>query len=218
MSSGVKVDVNCSHYWSVVRDQGKRPSCMACAVSDAHQFCWSVSKPFSVEYLFFYAAKNMPSGSAHDGLSFSATHDALSLNGQPLEKEWPYQLSQPSPWVPPSVTECWTGNICSNGHAVGDIVHVLKAGEPVVLGLQLTNFWLDELQEPYVIPADGKGFGRHAVLAVGVGEYKTEGQVLLVRNSWGGQWGNDGNAWLAADYLVDKLIGFGRVKPKLTRT
>ena len=45
----------------------------------------------------------------------------------------------------------------------------------------------------------------HAVLGVGTGVIDTT-RVMLVRNSWGPDWGLQGHAWVSEDYLVKTLI------------
>lgn len=215
MSSAIAVQVDRRALWPAVRQQGARPSCLACATSDAHQACRSAPQAFSAEYLFHFAAQRMPRKDASGGLSFGAVHEALGSDGQPAETEWPYAVTQPDPWLPPSVVQTWKGSTHVRGvTSINDIVSVVGTGEILVLGLRLTAQWLDVLPAPYLISPTGPGFGGHAVLAVGLGETPGAGPLLLVRNSWGSSWGDQGYAWLPADYLRDKLIGCRRVDPK----
>ena len=61
------------------------------------------------------------------------------------------------------------------------------------------------------IPYPGKGDtleGGHAVLAVGYDDQKKIGSTkgaLLIRNSWGEDWGDHGYGWLPYAYIEDGL-------------
>jgi hypothetical protein len=61
-------------------------------------------------------------------------------------------------------------------------------------------------QEPFVIPAHGPIRGLHAVGAVGAGVGPT-GALVLIRNSWGSGWGDQGHAWLDEAFLRRHLKG-----------
>jgi Papain family cysteine protease len=177
--------------------------------------CQSLNRPLSAEFLFYHAGQRMPSQDASAGLTFEAVEDALQMEGQPDEQEWPYQLTQPNPWMPPVVTKRWYGSMTTN--ASGVVAHVmssLQAGYPVVLGLRVTVEFVNLEKAPFVVPAVGQGFGGHAVLAVGAGQHLTLGQLILIRNSWGPKWGIGGHGWLPAAYFSDKLIGHRIVAPR----
>ena len=66
---------------------------------------------------------------------------------------------------------------------------------------------------PYPCPGE-KAIWGHAVVAIGYDDNKkikntqcnkeTVG-ALLIRNSWGTQWGEDGYGWIPYQYVLDKL-------------
>ena len=194
-----------------VRDQGNRPTCLACTTSDAHSMGHK-SPPLAVEFLFYHAIRIAKVGNLTDGILFEEAAAALAQNGQPAEAEWPYNPVQPEPWNPPVVTTLWHGSL---DHAAADPVNsiseLVRNGQPVVLGIRLSAAFLGPLRPNYSIPGAGDGYGGHAVLVVGLGHGASGVLYFLIRNSWGERWGDGGYAWLAADYLTDKHIGFAPV-------
>lgn len=210
-SLDIRVDLRKS--WGEVREQGQRMSCLACAASDAHGHSHKRDRPLSAEFLFFQAAERMPRKDVSAGVTFSAIDHALQAEGQPDESEWPYTKTQPNPWTPPSVSQRWYGSLTSTTSDVMSIFKLLEAQQPVVLGLRVTQAFIDLKATPFVVPAGGRGYGGHAVLAVGIANSATYGSLILIRNSWGTKWGDTGHGWLSKDYLNDNLIGYRIVNP-----
>ena len=207
----IRVEVDLRHSLPPVRDQGDRPTCLACATSDAHSIAHGCP-PLSAEFLLYQAIQLAKTGNLVDGILFEEAAEALAQKGQPAETEWPYPLVQPDPWVVPTITKVWKGELEHSGDsAVSSIARLLKADTPVVLGLKLSAAFLSPLSPPYIISPHGAGFGGHAVLAIGLGSGSAATQYFLIRNSWGDEWGDAGHAWLAAEYLADKHIGYAPV-------
>jgi len=202
----VKPDVDLRGQWAFVRDQGSRGTCLACAASDCHDHAHK-SGALSAEFLFYHAVQAMPNKNPDDGITFGTARQALTSHGQPVEAEWPYQLTQPSPWMPPTVTKRWRGDLGLGLADATAIAKLIKQGTPVIVGLQLTAGFVGSIAAPFVIPATGAGFGGHAVLGIGCGHLSGK-EHLLIRNSWGVKWADQGHAWLPLQYLADKLIGY----------
>jgi hypothetical protein len=208
---GITVEADLRQAWTGVRDQGARPTCLACSASDAHAHAHNLSHPLSAEYLFYSGAKKIPHLDIANGLTLGAAEASLRSDGQPNELEWPYQAKSPDPWMPPTVTTLWHGGLDrSASHAAG-VVASLRAGKPVVLALRLVPGFMRVQKAPYVIDTAGSSVGGHAVLGVGLGASAGDGiaDLVLLRNSWGFRWGFGGHAWLPLSYLKDKLIGSG---------
>lgn len=214
-SQDLSVVIDLRSGWDFVRDQGGRSSCLACAGSDAHMHAQDLNHPLSAEYLFFQAAQFMPGNDVSAGLTFQAAQSALRDHGQPHEDEWPYQMVEPNPWLPPAVTNIWSADLAFDpAQPVSAIVSQIKSGRPVILGVRLAAGFLGVHAPLYRIEPIGPGFGGHAVLVVGLGIDARGDEFLLVRNSWGDGWGLAGHAWLPVQYLTDKLIGFGTTSPR----
>lgn len=194
--------------WGAARDQGARSACLACAASDAHAYAHDRRRSLSAEFLFYHAGQLMPGKNVTGGLTFAAVNTALKAEGQPDEEEWPYSLTPPTAWTPPAITTRWYGSLHTAAFDAATIVKKIESRQPVVLGLKLSAGFYSVTTAPFVIPATGPGFGGHAVLGLGVADYAPVGELILIRNSWGSAWGEQGYAWLPTAYLHDKLIGY----------
>jgi C1A family cysteine protease len=217
-SQNLSIVVDLRSQWKYVRDQGGRNSCLACASSDAHMHAQKLDHPLSAEYLFFQAARFMPGNDVSKGLTFQAAQSALRDHGQPHEDEWPYQMVEPHPWLPPAVTTIWSADLkLDPAQEISTVISKIKSGSPVILAIRLNAEFLNVHGPLYRISSSGPGFGGHVVVAVGLGVDSLAGgeEFLLVRNSWGQGWGVAGHAWLPTQYLADKMIGFGTTVPRI---
>src|SRR5690349_2580141 len=80
-----------------LREQGMRPTCMAFAFSELHQFAKTLSEHLSAEYLYRAAARRMHGWVPDaEGLSLGSGVQALAGDGQPPEVACPYRPSEPT--------------------------------------------------------------------------------------------------------------------------
>ncbi len=207
----IRVDLRSA--WVSVRDQGGRNACLACAASDAHAHCHGRAQPLSAEFLFYHAGQKMPGKSVTRGLTFGAVNRALRDHGQPDEAEWPYASTEPNPWTPPQVSQRWHGDLKTTVADIPTLVSAVEKGQPVLVGLRLTPEFMGLNTPPYIVSGHAQGFGGHAILAVGLADHKTHGALILVRNSWGTNWGDGGFAWLTTDHITNNLIGYRVANP-----
>lgn len=196
-----------------VRDQGQRPTCLAMSTSDLHGCRYGLE--LSAEYLSYYCVRRMTPPDPHAGLFVEHVTAALAAEGQPLESAWPYLLalpSQPNAWIPPeSPGQVWRCDIRFRKAAVAEVTDMLRNCVSVVLGLSLTTSFFTPDIRGYVFPQQGdiETPHRHAVVAVAVGHEGSGEEYVLVRNSWGTNWGLNGHAWVSSRYLNDHLLWIG---------
>jgi hypothetical protein len=211
--SGITIVHDSRGAFGPARDQGARPTCLAFAASDAHAARRGPWAPLSPEYLFFQGLRR--SGWTPDqGSSFSHLFEALRSDGQPLEASWPYLDALPndlSKWRPPrDVGEVYRRHSQTLAATFDTVWDLLAAGEAVVIGMSLSPAFY---QGAEVVDASEpvEPDNRHAVVAVASGT-RTGTRYILVRNSWGGDWGYKGHAWLAESYLAPRLLRAARMK------
>ncbi len=192
-----------------VRDQGLRPTCLAFALSAAHEVFHERQAPLSTEWLFYHAVK-LAGDTPDAGLAPSFAAAVLSEPGQPDEKEWPYEKQAATyPWRPPKkIGQLFCAGAEIDSVQIDRVVARLNKGQPVVLCLLIdeTMFsWTDCAGTAFIThqpPPFDPGSG-HAVVAVGWGTNGSDRQILI-RNSWGSEWGDHGHAWLSEAYTEER--------------
>ncbi len=194
------------------RNQHSRPTCLAFAVSDAHASLRDGWTPLSCEFIFFHAqrrtGRNLTTGATLSGMT-----EAIKEDGQLVESDWPYSPVTPSNltgWSPPSgITTVYRRSGTVHKTAFDEILSHLVQDRPVVLAMMLsdgfyapTDSIVDTRAGEAVMDAR-----RHAVIAVGYGQSATH-RAVMIRNSWGPNWGWRGYAWLTERYLQPRLLSF----------
>lgn len=199
-----------------VPDQGQRPTCLAMAMTGAHEHevgCPASSGYLSAEYLH-WASGNYPGGR---GIP-DAARTALRTDGQPPADQWPYTEATDEDDAgyapPPQVVGPFTHrNAADQPLDFDELVTSLEDGRWPILGLRVTNAFT-AAGSGIVLP-DGPGRAGHAVLLVGAARVATDAlrphlaegdRLLCIRNSWGGTWGLDGHKLITETAIAQTLI------------
>jgi hypothetical protein len=176
-------------------------------MSDAHTLAAQPIGLLSAGYLHFHAAKRA-SVRLNEGVGLSSVRDALASDRQPLEEECPYSAARSDTWVPPSdLTAIWTRG---SAVRVGSPSDVLRAALDVerahVLVLRISRSFHAPDPKSHLVSEDGGKDRRfHAVAIVGMATINRD-RAFLARNSWGPGWGNEGHAWLSAQYIDARAV------------
>jgi len=212
----VTVDIDLSARVGPVRDQGRRPTCIAFAASDLHAAArTSVYDALSAEYLFYHARKRATQFDPTRGATLPQIRESVALDGQPLEHAWPYLSQLPADltqYVAPSgISPIFkrTSELLSTSYDALDTE--LRGGRPVMIVFEATeNFMFAQRDVPIAVRAGDKPTALHAVVAVALGNDGT-GRCVKVKNSWGSGWADGGYAWVREDYIAKQQVALVRM-------
>lgn len=219
---------------SPVENQNSLGSCTANAAVGIVEYFQrrAFSKHMEGSRLFVYkATRNLMQVTGDTGAWLRNTMGALTLCGVPDEKYWPYTDAKPAfDEEPTSFVYAVADNyealryFCHDplganvpgGTVLTNVKKYLAAGIPSMFGFWgFPSFGACAVKGgiPYPCPGEQAQWG-HAIVALGYDDGKklknttcgkTTTGALLIRNSWGTTWGDQGYGWLPYDYVVNKL-------------
>lgn len=219
---------------SPIENQGSLGSCTAHAGVGIIEYFErrAFGKHLDGSRRFVYkATRNLMGVVGDTGAWLRNTMGALALCGVPPEKYWPYTDRKPDFDEEPN---SFVYAVADNYEALRYFCHdplsrnippatvlatvkrFLAAGIPSMLGFfGFPSFGSSNVTGgiPYPCPGERAIWG-HAIVAVGYDNgmkikntqcnKETKG-ALLIRNSWGTDWGDNGYGWLPYDYVLNKL-------------
>ncbi|MGE4341008.1 MAG: C1 family peptidase [Pigmentiphaga sp.] len=137
--------------------------------------------------------------------------EALREDGQPEESGWPYLPATPADaasWTPPrEVGDLFGRNGVTAEYSVDRIIWELDQGRPMIVLMMLSRAFYQPAHLSIINPASDEQpepAQRHAVIAAGHGAIDGQ-RAILVRNSWGPEWGDAGYGWLTERFLGPRL-------------
>ena len=145
---------------------------------------------------------------------------AVAAFGIPPERYWPYDITQFEE-EPSAFLYSFASNYKALNYArldprtttpldvLSNVKRVINAKFPVVFGFTTYSSLGWDADIPFPLQTDS-ATGGHAVLAVGYDDNHeladgAKEPSLLIRNSWGRQWGDDGYGWLPYRYIEEGL-------------
>lgn len=199
-----------------VRNQGDRPTCAGFAVSAAHEWAAADGEVRSPEHAV-WAGHQIQSIPGREETAIAWSLEGLNIHRHATETAWPYGRPH---WtagpphaardvantraLPPSrpLTQPWY-------EAVRD---ALSVGDPVILTIGvIQRLW--QAPAPVIDAEPGqKTQGNHAVLAVAISEADEGPEIVLIKNSWGPNWGDDGYGALSRRYLDHYTLAAHRLE------
>jgi hypothetical protein len=207
----VSVERDLRSHFGAARDQGARPTCLAFAASDFHAALRSGWIPLSCEFVFYHAQRR-GHRKPTKGTDLASMLDALREDGQPVETDWPYLANLPSDlsaWSPPAqIGRRFRRGGARRGVEFHEVIEILDEGSPALILMTLSDSFYLPRAGGVVIPPSSETVDptrRHAVVAVGHGLADGD-SAILIRNSWGSDWGLEGHAWLPRPYLEPRML------------
>lgn len=218
-----KVDLR--QWCSPIENQGSIGSCTAHAGVGLMEYYErrTSGKHTEVSRLFLYKVTRQLLGFKGDeGAYLRSTMKAMVLFGVPPEKYWPYRVDKFND-EPDNFCFSFAQNyqaikyyrLDPPGRSPADVLAEVKknlaAELPSMFGFSVYNSMPALGEGTGNIPYPGRGDsldGGHAVVAVGYDDDKKIGAdtgALLIRNSWGTQWGEAGYGWLPYKYVLTGL-------------
>jgi C1A family cysteine protease len=199
---------------SPIEDQERLGSCVSNAVAGAYELLLNRDAPekySDLSRLFIYYNARLIEGSVLEDAGLYLRNGIKSVKDWGICREslWPYNVEL---YKNKPTSECYADahyrNI-KNYHRIEGINNVLDAlnnNRPVVITIEVYESinYLDKDNYVMTLPrSDEISGGGHAMCAVG---YNIPKQMLLVRNSFGKDWGLNGYCWIPFSYMKDNTL------------
>jgi C1A family cysteine protease len=229
-SAKLPVRVDLREWCSAVEDQGEIGSCTAHAGVSLIEYFErrAFGRHIDASRRFLYkVTRNLMRLTGDTGAYCRTTMGAIALFGVPPEEYWPYDIENFDE-EPPAFCYAFAQNYraiqyyrldpagVSRPELLAQIKLNLHSGLPLMFGFTVYNSieqsWEMDGKIPFPSRTD-KTTGGHAVMAVGYddeleiqhnGSEKTTG-AILIRNSWGPTWGEEGYGWLPYDFVLSGI-------------
>ena len=205
---------------SPVYNQGQKGSCTGNAIIGAAEYLENKDKDLlangefvSLSRLFVYYNERLMEGTVNEdaGAQISDGITSIMSTGICQEAFWPYiedkwnQKPEPAAYLDASARKITAAARVSRDNGIADIKQVLASGYPIVFGFSVyEGFESEDVAATGMLElpgADEQFMGGHAVLAVGYNS-----SHVIVRNSWGDQWGDKGYFYMPYAYITDRNL------------
>jgi C1A family cysteine protease len=231
-AKSLPASVDLREWCSAIEDQGRLGSCTAHAGVGIIEYYErkSIGRHIDASRLFLYkVTRDLMKMKGDTGAYLRTTMGAMVLFGVPPEDFWPYTDEEKRfDQEPPSFCYAFAQNYqtvkyfrhdppgTKSEEILRKVKTYLAASHPAMFGFTVYNS-VEQAEKTGRIPfpsSKERIEGGHAVAAVGYddkmkiknkyGKIETTG-ALLIRNSWGKEWGEEGYGWLPYEYVMKGL-------------
>lgn len=198
---------------SPIVDQGQLGSCTANAIaSGLKEYLEGTGNRLSRLFLYYKERELEGTVNEDSGAYIRDGMKVLANVGVSSELLYPYHIDRFTS-APSNEAEYEAANHkITSYHRVSDLNGVKAAlveGLPVVIGMSVyESFESDTVASTGKVPLPKKGeqnLGGHAVLVVGYKKIKST-EHLIVRNSWGEEWGDKGYCYIPSSFIKRGII------------
>jgi hypothetical protein len=196
------------HEQSPVRNQGDRPTCVGFAVSAAHDWTRAGHDTMSAEDAIWagHKTRSIP-GTIATMVKYSL--EGLDRHQHATESAWPYgnpefSAGRPAAAQNPSQRRRLPAWRALSDLTIDAIEHEIATDHAVIASFEVV---MSAWRSPPLAQIDaGPGLytnGIHAVLAVGTNSAPAH---VIIKNSWGTKWGEDGYGYVSGRYVENYLL------------
>lgn len=214
-ASGLPVRMDLRQWATPIDDQGELGACTGFSVKAARELMLvrDGQPATTLSPLFIYYYERLQEGTVDEdaGAMITSGMQVLQKQGVALEALWSYDPSNdnnpvtkekfqlpPTPEANQNALQFRVKKI-QPLDKLRDIRYALSKRQPVVIGIEVYEAFYDPPQGRLPIPnPKDQSEGGHAVTVVG---YDDAEKVLIVKNSWGPAWGDQGYFYLPYEYV-----------------
>lgn len=215
-AGGLPPRVDLRQFASPIDNQGELGSCTGFSIKAARELMAirdgkPAYSPLSPLFIYYYERKKEGTIDEDAGAMITTGMEVLKNVGVARESFWSYderndnnpvtkeKFQQPPSAAAYSDARGWRVKDIRALDTLRDIRYELANRNPVVIGIEVYEAFYDTKNGMLPRPnPNEESQGGHAVTIVGYDDVK---KVLIVRNSWGTDWGDKGYFYLPYDYV-----------------
>lgn len=212
----VNIDnVDLSSQFAPIRNQGKQGSCASFAVSSVIEVLRGDKKRYSPAFLYWSAREETSTTSTDSGASLYDVIKGATKKGICLEDSMPYSSENftlaPTEAATKEALDCLIIEAKTVNPKLRDIKSALSDGYPVIVAAKIFDSFSDTRSgfvrhpssQELASGARTDGHGNHAMVVCG---YSDKERVLIVRNSWGRDFGVNGYCYIPYSYAQQYFL------------